>query len=110
MLASGYVVGANKGVVYIRGEYPESIEKVQEVIDSLVSDGLAGENIFGSGFDFTFKIVAGQGAYICGEETALLNSVEGQRPEVRVRPPYPAQRGLFTSCTFSILSGYSPRI
>ena len=99
MLASGYVVGANKGVVYIRGEYPESIERVQEVIDSLVSDGLAGENIFGSGFDFTFKIVAGQGAYICGEETALLNSVEGQRPEVRVRPPYPAQRGLFNRPT-----------
>jgi NADH-quinone oxidoreductase subunit F len=99
MLVSGYAVGADRGVVYIRGEYPESIEIIQKTIDGLNEEGLLGENIMGSGFDFGFKVVAGQGAYICGEETAMLNSIEGQRPEVRVRPPYPAQSGLFNRPT-----------
>jgi len=87
MYASGLMVGADTGVLYIRGEYPHSIRVIQESIDQLKAQGLIG--------DFRFKIIRGQGSYVCGEETALLNSIEGLRPEVRVRPPYPAQYGLF---------------
>jgi len=72
---------------------------VQNAIDELRSNNLLGENINGSGFDFDFKIIKAQGAYICGEETALINSIEGQRPEVRTRPPYPTQQGLFNKPT-----------
>lgn len=99
MLISGYVTGASYGIVYIRAEYPEAVMIVQEAIDELRMEGLIGDNIDGSGFDFDFKIIQAQGSYICGEETALINSIEGQRPEVRVRPPYPAQRGLFNKPT-----------
>lgn len=99
MLVSGYVTGAHHGVVYIRAEYPKSAEIIQKAIDDLRSKGLIGENINNSGFDFDFKVIRAQGSYICGEETALINSIEGQRPEVRVRPPYPAQRGLFNKPT-----------
>ncbi len=95
MLMAGYIIGSNRGVIYIRGEYPESIEEVKKEIEKWEANGLLGENINGSGFDFRFKIIEGAGAYICGEETALLSSIEGQRPEVRVRPPYPTQEGLF---------------
>ena len=99
MLVSGYVTGANHGILYIRAEYPEAVEIVQQAIDALKDRGLVGSNIGNSGFDFEFKIIQAQGSYICGEETALINSIEGQRPEVRVRPPYPAQRGLFNRPT-----------
>ena len=99
MLVSGYVTGANYGVLYIRAEYPASKEICERAIDELRAVGLIGENIYGSGFDFDFKIIQAQGSYICGEETALINSIEGQRPEVRVRPPFPAQRGLFNKPT-----------
>ncbi|MDG1570977.1 NADH-ubiquinone oxidoreductase-F iron-sulfur binding region domain-containing protein [Robiginitalea sp. M366] len=99
MLVSGYVTGAHYGVVYIRGEYPEAVQVVQNAVAELVELGLAGQDILGSGFHFEFKIIQAQGSYICGEETALINSIEGQRPEVRVRPPYPAQRGLFNKPT-----------
>ena len=99
MLVSGYVTGASYGILYIRAEYPESVEIMQKAIDDLKDKGLIGENIKGSEFDFDFKIIQAQGSYICGEETALINSIEGQRPEVRVRPPYPAQRGLFNKPT-----------
>jgi len=99
MLISGYVTGAAYGVLYIRAEYPESVAIVQEAIDSLKENGLCGKNIQNSGFDFEFKIIQAQGSYICGEETALINSIEGQRPEVRVRPPFPAQQGLFNKPT-----------
>lgn len=95
MMIAGYIIGANHGVVYIRGEYPESVTIVQEAINDLMQRGLIGENILGSGWNFYFKVIKAQGAYICGEETALLSSIEGQRPEVRVRPPYPTQHGLF---------------
>ncbi|HRO74381.1 MAG TPA: formate dehydrogenase, partial [Saprospiraceae bacterium] len=87
------------GVVYIRAEYPESIHRIQQELELLESEGWLGENIKGSGFDFRFKVIKAQGAYICGEETALLASIEGQRPEVRVRPPFPAQEGLFRQPT-----------
>ena len=99
MMVSAYIVGANNGVLYIRAEYPESVRAVEKAIQQLVDMDLLGKNICGSGFDFEFRIIQAQGSYICGEETALINSIEGQRPEVRVRPPYPAQRGLFNKPT-----------
>lgn len=99
MLVSGFVTGAHHGILYIRAEYPEAVQRIQKAIDELKDHHLAGRDILGSGFDFEFKIIQAQGSYICGEETALINSIEGQRPEVRVRPPYPAQRGLFNKPT-----------
>jgi len=87
MYIAGKCVGADTGVLYIRGEYPDSIRKVKEAIEELRNRNLIG--------GFRFKIIRGQGSYVCGEETALLNSIEGLRPEVRVRPPYPAQYGLY---------------
>ena len=87
MYMAGLTVGANTGVLYIRGEYPDSIRKIQTAIDQLNENNLTK--------DFRFKIIRGQGSYVCGEETALLSSIEGLRPEVRVRPPYPAQYGLY---------------
>ncbi|NOT50431.1 MAG: formate dehydrogenase [Chitinophagaceae bacterium] len=99
MMIAGYISGADMGVVYIRAEYPEAITITQKAIDELHQQKLLGENILGSGFDFNFKVIGAQGAYICGEETALLSSIEGQRPEVRVRPPYPVQKGLFNKPT-----------
>ena len=99
MIITGYIIGANHGVLYIRGEYPESISIIDTEIKKLHEHKLLGSNILKSGFDFEFKIINAQGAYICGEETALLSSIEGQRPEVRVRPPYPAQQGLFNKPT-----------
>ena len=87
MYIAGKCVGADTGVLYIRGEYPDSIRIVNEVIEELKENNLIQ--------NFKFKIISGQGSYVCGEETALLNSIEGLRPEVRVRPPYPAQYGLY---------------
>lgn len=95
MLIAGYITGAQRGVVYIRYEYPESIETTQSAIEELRQAGLLGNDILGSGFEYEIKVVKARGAYICGEETALLASLEGQRPEVRVRPPYPVNYGLF---------------
>jgi NADH:ubiquinone oxidoreductase subunit F (NADH-binding)/NADH:ubiquinone oxidoreductase subunit E len=99
MILTGYVIGANWGVVYIRGEYPESVDKINDSIAFLRENHLIGKDILGSNFNFDFKVVKAMGAYICGEETALLSSIEGQRPEVRVRPPYPTQVGLFNKPT-----------
>jgi NADH:ubiquinone oxidoreductase subunit F (NADH-binding)/NADH:ubiquinone oxidoreductase subunit E len=99
MLIAGYAAKANWGVLYIRAEYPDSVHICAEAIEDLRKRGLIGKNILGSGWDFDFKVIKAQGAYICGEETALINSIEGQRPEVRVRPPYPAQKGLFNKPT-----------
>ncbi|MFN8290174.1 MAG: NADH-ubiquinone oxidoreductase-F iron-sulfur binding region domain-containing protein [Chitinophagaceae bacterium] len=99
MMIAGYITGAETGVVYIRGEYPEAIRITQEAIDELYTQKLLGDNILNSGFTYHFKVIGAQGAYICGEETALLSSIEGQRPEVRVRPPYPVQQGLFNKPT-----------
>ena len=99
MLIAGYVTHAAYGVLYIRAEYPEAIQIVQNAVDELRTKGLIGNHIQGSEFSFDFKVISAQGSYICGEETALINSIEGQRPEVRVRPPYPAQQGLFNKPT-----------
>ncbi len=99
MMIAGYITGAEWGVLYIRAEYPEAVEIVQKAIDELRTNNLLEKNIDGSGFNFDFKIIKAQGAYICGEETALINSIEGQRPEVRTRPPFPTQQGLFNKPT-----------
>ena len=99
MLIAGYTTHASYGIVYIRAEYPESVVIVQKAIDDIRAAGLIGKNIDGTAFNFDFKIIQAQGSYICGEETALINSIEGQRPEVRVRPPFPAQKGLFNKPT-----------
>ncbi|MCB9234709.1 MAG: NAD(P)H-dependent oxidoreductase subunit E [Bacteroidia bacterium] len=99
MMIAGYIIGADWGVVYIRGEYPESIEACKQAVKDLHEAGLLGQNIQGSGFNFNFKIIGAQGAYICGEETSLLSSIEGQRPEVRIRPPFPTTEGLFNKPT-----------
>jgi NADH-quinone oxidoreductase subunit F len=95
MMVSGWFSGAGVGVLYIRAEYPDSITRINAAVEELKAAGWLGKNIQGSGFDFEFKTIKGAGAYICGEETALLASIEGQRPEVRVRPPFPTQQGLF---------------
>lgn len=99
MMIAGYITGAEWGVLYIRAEYPEAVIIVQHAIDELRSAKMLGKNIEKSGFNFDFKIIKAQGAYICGEETALINSIEGQRPEVRTRPPFPTQQGLFNKPT-----------
>ncbi len=99
MMMAGYITGASHGVIYLRAEYPESIKEVEWQIRNLTDIGLLGKNLLGSDFSFELKLIKAQGAYICGEETALLASIEGQRPEVRVRPPFPAQEGLFRQPT-----------
>mgnify|MGYP000968404013 FL=1 len=99
IMVAGYIVGADHGAVYIRGEYPESVRACADAVRELEAVGMHGDNIGGSGFNYKFKVIEGAGAYICGEETALLSSLEGQRPEVRVRPPFPAQKGLFNKPT-----------
>lgn len=99
MMITGYIIGASRGVVYIRGEYPESIDVINKAISEIESMNLLGDQIDGTGFSFRFKVIRAMGAYICGEETALLSSIEGQRPEVRTRPPYPTQQGLFNKPT-----------
>lgn len=99
MMMAGYIVGAEYGVLYVRAEYPESVERLYKAIENIAHSGGLGDNIHGHPYNFRFKIIKAQGAYICGEETALLSSIEGQRPEVRVRPPYPTQQGLFNQPT-----------
>jgi NADH-quinone oxidoreductase subunit F len=99
MMIGGYVTGANSGVLYIRAEYPEAVEVVKQAVAELEAKGWLGKNIKGSGFDFRFRVIKAAGAYVCGEETALLNSIEGKRGEVRTRPPYPTQEGLFNRPT-----------
>ncbi len=95
MIAAGWFVGASVGVLYIRAEYPDSIVIVEDAIRALEEAGWLGTDIQGSGFSYRLKVIKGAGAYICGEETALLASIEGQRPEVRTRPPFPVEYGLF---------------
>ena len=99
MVICGYIIGSKQGFMYIRGEYPESINITNEALAKLRELGLLGENILGSGFDFDMNVVEGQGAYICGEETALIASIEGRRAEVDVRPPFPVVEGLYKKPT-----------
>jgi len=95
MLMTGLIIGADTGILYIRGEYPESVNKVKKAVEQLEKEIYDVLNLHGARLSFRFYVVEGAGAYICGEETSLLNSLEGLRPEVRTRPPFPAQYGLF---------------
>ncbi len=95
MAIAGYAIGATEGYVYVRAEYPIAVSRLQIAIDQAREYGLLGKNIFGSGFDFDLFIRLGAGAFVCGEETALMTSIEGNRGEPRPRPPYPAVKGLF---------------
>ena len=95
MAIAAYAVGADEGYIYIRGEYQLAIERVETAIKQAEEFGLLGENIFGSDFNFKIHVHAGAGAYICGEETALIESIEGKRGEPRSRPPYPTTNGLW---------------
>ncbi|MBR5818060.1 MAG: NADH-quinone oxidoreductase subunit F, partial [Clostridia bacterium] len=99
MTICGYAVGATMGYVYVRAEYPIAVKRLQKAIDQAKEYGLLGKNIFGSGFDFDLEIRLGAGAFVCGEETALMTSIEGNRGEPRPRPPYPAVKGLYNSPT-----------
>ena len=95
MEIAAYAIGAHKGFVYIRAEYPIAVKRLQIAIDQAKEYGLLGKNILGTGFDFDLEIRLGAGAFVCGEETALMNSIEGKRGEPRNRPPFPANKGLF---------------
>ena len=95
MAIAGYAIGASQGYVYVRAEYPIAVERLQIAINKAKEYGLLGKNIFGKGFDFDLEIRLGAGAFVCGEETALMTSIEGHRGEPRPRPPFPALKGLF---------------
>ena len=95
MIICGYATGATEGYVYVRAEYPIAVARLQKAIDQAREYGILGKNIFDSGFDFDLFIRLGAGAFVCGEETALMTSIEGNRGEPRPRPPYPAVKGLF---------------
>lgn len=95
MMIGAYAVGANEGYVYVRAEYPLAVERLNHALKQAYEYGLLGRNILGTGFDFTLEIRMGAGAFVCGEETALITSIEGHRGEPRPRPPFPAQKGLW---------------
>ena len=95
MAIGGYAIGATEGYVYVRAEYPIAVKRLQLAIDQAREYGLLGKNIFGTGFDFDMYIRLGAGAFVCGEETALMRSIEGKRGEPTPKPPFPAVRGLF---------------
>ena len=99
MAIAGYAIGATQGYIYIRAEYPIAVQRLQIAINQAREYGLLGKNIFDSGFDFDLDIRLGAGAFVCGEETALMTSIEGNRGEPRPRPPFPAESGLFKKPT-----------
>ncbi len=95
MAIAGYAIGATQGYIYVRAEYPIAVQRLRIAINQAREYGLLGKNIFGKGFDFDLDIRLGAGAFVCGEETALMTSIEGKRGEPRCRPPFPAEKGLF---------------
>ena len=99
MAIAGYAIGASKGYIYVRAEYPIAVKRLEIAINQAREYGLPGKDIFGSGFDFDLYIRLGAGAFVCGEETALMTSIEGNRGEPRPRPPYPAVKGLYNRPT-----------
>ena len=99
MEIAGYAIGANKGYIYVRAEYPIAVKRLQKAIDEAKDYGILGDNIFGTEFNFDIEIRLGAGAFVCGEETALLESIEGKRCQPRVNPPYPAVAGLWRKPT-----------
>ncbi len=99
MAIAAYAIGADEGFIYVRAEYPIAVRRFQIAIDQAREYGLLGENIFDTGFNFNLNIRLGAGAFVCGEETALMNSIEGKRGEPRPRPPFPANKGIFDKPT-----------
>lgn len=99
MAIAGYAIGASQGYIYVRAEYPIAVERLEIAIGQAREYGLLGKNIFGTGFDFDIELRLGAGAFVCGEETALMTSIEGNRGEPRPRPPFPAVKGLFEKPT-----------
>jgi len=95
MAIAGYAIGANKGYIYVRAEYPIAVKRLNIAINQAREYGLLGEDIFGTGFNFDIETRLGAGAFVCGEETALLTSIEGNRGEPKAKPPFPANKGLF---------------
>ena len=95
MAIAGYAIGATQGYIYVRAEYPIAIKRLEIAIGQAREYGLLGKNIFDSGFDFDIELRLGAGAFVCGEETALMTSIEGNRGEPRPRPPFPAEKGLY---------------
>ncbi|MCI9183537.1 MAG: NADH-quinone oxidoreductase subunit NuoF [Lachnospiraceae bacterium] len=95
MAIAGYAIGANQGYIYVRAEYPIAVERLKIAISQAREMELLGKDIFGTGFDFDIDLRLGAGAFVCGEETALMHSIEGNRGEPKPRPPFPAQKGLF---------------
>ena len=95
MAIAGYAIGASQGYIYVRAEYPIAVKRLEIAIDQAREYGLLGKDIFGTGFDFDLGLRLGAGAFVCGEETALMTSIEGKRGEPRCRPPFPAVKGLF---------------
>ena len=95
MMIAGYAIGANKGYIYVRAEYPIAVKRFQIAIDQARDYGILGDNIWGTEFSFDLEIRLGAGAFVCGEETALLESIEGRRGQPRLKPPFPANAGLF---------------
>ncbi|MBD9268982.1 MULTISPECIES: NADH-quinone oxidoreductase subunit NuoF [Mediterraneibacter] len=99
MAIAGYAIGASQGYIYVRAEYPIAVQRLEIAIEQAREYGLLGKNIFDSGFDFDIELRLGAGAFVCGEETALMTSIEGNRGEPRPRPPFPALKGLFQKPT-----------
>ncbi len=99
MAIAGYAIGANMGYIYVRAEYPIAVKRLEIAIEQAHAYGLLGKDIFGTGFDFDVGLRLGAGAFVCGEETALMTSIEGNRGEPRPRPPFPAEKGLFQKPT-----------
>ena len=99
MIIAGYAIGADEGYIYARAEYPLAIRRLKLAIRQCEERGLLGDDLFGSGFSFRLKIKEGAGAFVCGEETALIASIEGKRGVPRIRPPFPAQKGLWDKPT-----------
>ena len=99
MIIGGYAMGATEGVIYVRAEYPLAIHRLEIAMEQAREKGFLGKNIFGSGFDFDLRIKAGAGAFVCGEETALIASLEGERGMPRLKPPFPAEKGYWQKPT-----------
>ena len=99
MMIAGYAVGADKGYIYVRAEYPIAVKRFQTAIDQAKGYGILGKNIWGTDFSFDLEVRLGAGAFVCGEETALLESIEGRRGQPRLKPPFPANAGLWGNPT-----------
>ncbi len=99
MAIAGYAIGASQGYIYVRAEYPIAVKRLEIAINQAREIGMLGKDIFGTGFDFDIELRLGAGAFVCGEETALMTSIEGNRGEPRPRPPFPAEKGLFQKPT-----------